>query len=542
VSRSALGLDFGTESVRALIVDCETGIERAEAIRKYPHGVITDRLPGGKSSLPPEFALQHAGDYVACAIEAIQEALKHVPAADIIGVGVDFTACTILPIKADGTPLQMLPEFKDEPHAWVKLWKHHAAQPEADRVNSLAAQRGEKFLAYYGGQISSEWMLPKAWEIAKQAPQVYAAADLIIDAGDWMVYQLTGVMSRNSCAAGYKGLWNAELGFPSTEFLRALDPAIESLRDKWLQNIVAPGTSVGGISSAFAARSGLIPGTPVSAATIDAHSGVAGMGVYREGAFSVIMGTSSCHMVLSRELKLFNEGYAGVVKDGILPEFYGYESGQAAVGDIFGWFAREFGPREGDAFRQLSRGASQIKPGESGLIALDWMNGNRSVLMNSNLSGVVLGLTLDTKPHEIYRALIEATAFGSRRIFEAYKDQKIPLNEAVVCGGLTQDPFILQTYADVLGVPVKAAASTQAVALGAAIFGALAAGSSRGGFDDAETAVVRMTRPATRTYWPDPKTKSVYDSLYSMYLAAHDFFGRQKPELMTELKKLRSLS
>lgn len=529
--RYALGLDYGTESMRALVVDCATGDEAAQAVVPYRHGVVTKSLPSSTKPLPHDFALQHAGDYLECALEATQAVLKTVAAEEIVGIGVDFTACTILPILKDGTPLMWTDRFRDHPHAWVKLWKHHAAQPEADLVNKIASERNEPFLKYYSGLISSEWMLPKCWEIANHAPDVYAAADLIIDAGDWIVQQLTGKFTRNSCAAGYKGLWNAELGFPSREFLRALDPKIEHVADKWLQNIVAPGQKAGEISRSFAAKSGLIAGTPVSAATIDAHSGVAGMGVYHEGPFSLIMGTSTCHMALSRELRLF-DGYAGVVKDGILPGFYGYESGQSAVGDIFGWFAKSFMQTD---FDELSRKAALLKPGESGLVALDWLGGNRSLLMNANLTGTVLGFGLDTKPEELYRAWIEATAFGTRMIIEAHAEHGIPMTELAVCGGLVKDPLIMQIYADVTGLPVKIAASGQAVALGAAIFGALVADASL----DIESTITRMTKPPIKVYKPDLAAKPVYDKLYAVYRHAHDHYGREHAEVMKELKEIR---
>jgi len=533
MNRYALGLDFGTESVRAIAVDCETGAEAAEAVSPFRHGVVTSALPGSTAPLPPDFALQHAQDYIDSMLEVIRRVLEKVPAADIVGVGIDFTACTILPIRRDGTPLMLLPEFASNPHAWVKLWKHHAAQPEADKVNALAAQRGEKFLQYYSGLVSSEWMLPKSWEIAKKAPDVYRAAELIIDAGDWIVFQMTGVLCRNTCAGGYKGLWNAELGFPSLEFLTALDPILGTLRDKWLQNMVAPGVRAGEVSAAFAAKCGLKQGTPVSAATIDAHSGVPGMGVSGEGPLSIIMGTSSCHMILSRELKLF-KGYAGVVKDGIVPGFYGYESGQSAVGDIFAWFAKDFmGSRAANPFAKLSRQAAKLKPGESGLVALDWMNGNRSVLMNANLSGMIAGLTLASKPEHVYRALIEGTAFGTKIIVDSYRDNGVPVTELVVCGGLVKDALILQIYADVMDLPVRVAASGQAVALGAAIFGAAAAG-----VGSIEALVAKMTRPPVKTYKPRAMAADAYRALFLLYKECHDHFGRERPEQMLRLKDM----
>ena len=536
--RYALGLDFGTESVRALIVDCATGAEAAQSTVRYAHGVITARLPGSESPLPPDFALQHPQDYLDAAIAALSEAAKSVPADEIIGIGVDFTACTMLPVLSDGTPLMALKKFAGNPHAWVKLWKHHAAQPEADRVNETAHARGEKFLKYYSGIISSEWMLPKCWETANKAPEVYAAADLFVEAGDWFVQQMTGSFCRNSCAAGYKGLWNAELGFPYVEFLTALDPALGGLPDKWLRNITAPGRKAGELTRAFAARTGLREGTPVSAATIDAHSGVAGMGVSKEGPMSVIMGTSSCHMSLSRELKLF-DGYAGVVKDGILPGYYGYESGQSAVGDVFGWFVNDFlKVTAADPFAEIARRAAALEPGAGGVVALDWMNGNRSVLMNANLSGMLLGLTLRTRPEEVYRALIEGTAFGTKMIVEAGLRGGIPVDELVVCGGLTKDPMIMQIYADVTGLEVRVSPSTQAVALGAAIFGAAAAGARSGGFDNMPDAISAMAKPPAQTYRPRKEAGAVYERLYAVYKRAHDFFGRENAALMKSLREI----
>jgi L-ribulokinase len=439
-------------------------------------------------------------------------------------------------VLKDGTPLMELPEFAHHPHAWVKLWKHHGAKDEADQINELAKARKESFLKYYGGTISSEWMLPKCLEILNHAPDVFERADLIVDAGDWIVHALTGSWSRNSCAAGYKGFWSEELGFPSTDFLKALDPKLESLHEKWLKNIVPPGQKAGVVSDTFAKISGLKAGTPVSAATIDAHSGVAGMGVFQTGSMSIIMGTSSCHMALSSELKIF-EGFGGVVKDGILPGFYGYESGQAAVGDLFAWFNRDLLGRS--SFEEIGARAKLLKPGQAGVVALDWQNGNRSVLMNPHLSGMFLGLTLQTKPEQIYRACVEATAMGTRRIIESYTENGIPIREIVVCGGLTKESWLLQIYSDVCKLPLKVAASNQAVALGAAIFGAL---SAEGGITHArlENRIVRMTRPAIKTFHPEPKSQAIYEKLYSVYLDAHDYFGIKRPDLMKSLRECQA--
>lgn len=536
MNRYALGIDYGTESVRALIADCKTGEEIAEATHLYKHGVITGRLPFGTENLPGDFALQCADDYIEGALCVIRDVLKTVSAEEIIGIGVDFTACTVLPVKRDGTPLQNLDEFKDNPHAWVKLWKHHAAQPQADRINEVARACGEKFLDYYSGIISSEWLIPKCWETLQKAPKVYAAADLFVEAGDWIVQQITGNFSRNACAAGYKGLWSEELGNPSQEFLTELDPNLSGLHGKIIDRIVAAGQEAGTVSEVFAARSGLKAGTPVSAATIDAHSGVPGAGVSAAGPLCMIMGTSGCHMLLSEDLHLFN-GYAGVVKDGITPGFYGYESGQAAVGDIYGWCAKTF---MNQPLKDIEQKAAALRPGEHGLVALDWMNGNRSVLMDAGLSGTILGLTLNSKPEEVYRALVEATAFGTKIIINSYIDNRVPVTGLVACGGLIRFDFIMQTFADILELPVQTAASGQAVALGSAIFGAVAAGSRRGGFDTVAEAVEKITKPFTKTFTPNPAASAVYREFFAVYKRCHDFFGKEEPQLMKILKQIRN--
>ncbi|MFA5688844.1 MAG: ribulokinase [Kiritimatiellales bacterium] len=537
MKRYALGLDFGTESVRALVVDCETGREAAEATCAYAHGVITETLPGDSKKLISESALQCPADYMNGMLTVTRTVLEKVPANEIIGIGIDFTACTVLPIKSDGTSLCALPEFKNEPNAWVKLWKHHAAQPQADRVNEIAHARGEKFLEYYSGIISSEWLVPKCLETLERAPGVYAAADLFIEAGDWVVQQMTGAFTRNACAAGYKGMWSEELGNPSPEFLAALNPELAGLNDKLVAKIVAAGEEAGTISAAFAKLSGLQAGTPVSGAIIDAHSGVPGMGVSTAGPFCMIMGTSSCQMLPAEKLHLFN-GYAGVVKDGILPGMYGYESGQAAVGDLFGWFTKKF---MNQPIQEIEAKAAQLKPGESGLIALDWMNGNRSVLMDAGLSGMILGLTLSSKPEEVHRALIEATAFGTKIIVDSYVNNGVPVSELVACGGLIRFDLVMQIYADVLELPVKTAASGQAVALGSAIFGAVAAGKNRGGFDTVEEAVANMTKPATKTFMPNPAASKIYRELFAVYKRCHDIFGREEKQLMKALKQIKAV-
>lgn len=548
----SIGLDFGTESCRALLVDMATGEEVAQATYIYKNGVITDELPiDANIKLPPEWALQDPEDYLRAISKVIKDVLEQGGAKpqEVVGVGIDFTACTMLPVKSDGTPLCLLKEYRNNPHSWVKLWKHHGAQKEADDINRVAGERKEEFLKYYGGLISSEWMIPKCLQIAREAKEVYDATDLFIDAGDWIVLKLTGKKTRNSCVAGYKGMWIDTLGFPSKDFLRAVDPLIEHIvEEKFITNIVPPGVIAGKIDERGAKLSGLPKGTPVSAATIDAHSGVPGIGVTGEGIMSLILGTSTCHMVLSKKPILF-EGFAGMVKDGIIPGFYGYESGQAATGDILAWFVKNFIPpqyaeeakRKNISLHQLlSEKADNLAPGASGLVVLDWMNGNRSVLMNANLSGLIIGLTLATKPEDIYRAIIEGISFGTKRIIESYASAGINIDELAGCGTLSRNPLIMQITADITGLPIKAGASEQAVALGAAIFGALVAGKQYGGFDTVEEAVAKIVRPPIAVYKPKVEGIKIYQQLYKEYLKLHDQFGLQE-EMMIRLRRLSQL-
>jgi len=536
MSKYALGLDFGTESCRAILVDVLSGEEIAGSVHSFKHGVISEVLPDSDVKLEKDFALQNPNDYLESLQETVRDVIsqQNLSTQDIIGIGIDFTACTVIPIKKDGTPLCNLAAFKNRPHAWCKLWKHHGAQAEADEINQKAIENKENFLSYYGGVTSSEWMIPKCLEVARKDPEVFEQTDYFIDAGDWIVYQLTGKYARSACFAGYKGCWVDKLGFPSPDFLKSVDPRIEHLEGKWLTPITAPGRAVGRLNESGQRLTGITAEIPVSASIIDAHSGVAGCGISEKHVMCIIMGTSSCHMVLSKKPVLF-DGFAGLVKDGILPGFYGYEFGQSAVGDIFGWFAREFFPGTRDAaLRHFSEKAAKLKPGETGLIALDWMNGNRSVFMNANLTGIIVGLTLQTKPFEVYRALIEATAFSTRKIIETYYK---PIKKIVVCGGLTVEPLIMQIYSDVVGLPIQVASSKQTVALGAAIFGAMAAGKENNGYDDVQEAISLMVKPPEASYKPDPYNKKVFARLYEEFLKLHDFFGYQ-PEIMGELKRL----
>ncbi len=547
-----IGIDFGTLSGRAVIVDVTNGAELATAVHPYAHGVIDEKLPDSGIPLEPDWALQDPIDYLEVLKNAVPQALaaSGVSPEEVIGIGVDFTSCTMLPVTADGTPLCNLPQWRDQPHAWVKLWKHHAAQPEADQINAIAREQGfEDLLARYGGKVNSEWFLPKAWQILDEAPQVYEAADRIIEAGDWIVWQMTGVETRNACAAGYKGMWSKKDGFPPPAFLRALDPGLEHLVDEKMSHDILPlGARAGGLTAAAAAWMGLRPGTAVAVAVIDAHAAVPAATVSGPERMVIIMGTSNCHMVVSDE-EIILPGISGVVADGILPGLYGYEAGQACVGDHFAWFVENATPasyqREAEArgmsvYDLLEEKAAQLRPGESGLLALDWWNGNRSVLVDADLTGMMVGLTLSTRAEEIFRALIEATAFGTRMIIETFIENGIPVREIVATGGLPdQNRLLMQIYADVTGLPLHVAASGQTSALGAAMHGAVAAGAAAGGYDSLTEAAARMAGLRDERYLPISENQAIYQKLYEEYRILHDYFGRGDNDVMKRLKAIR---
>jgi len=547
----AIGIDYGTQSGRAVLVDLADGTEVADHVTPYPHGVIDETLPGSGKRLEPDWALQHPDDYIEVLRRSVPAVLEMsgVDPTDVIGIGIDFTACTMLPVDAQGTPLCLLPQYRDNPHSWVKLWKHHAAQDEANKINRIAEARGEKWLKRYGGKISSEWMIAKVWQILDEAPEIYDAADQFLEATDWVIAQLSGNILRNSCTAGYKAIWHKQEGYPSREYFKALDPRLENLTETKLRGEIVPlGTRAGGLTPEMAKITGLREGTAVAVGNVDAHAAVPGVGVTEPGKLVMAMGTSICHMLLGTEEREV-EGMCGVVEDGIIPGYFGYEAGQSAVGDIFEWYVEEAVPayvkeaaeREGVSVHEwLEARAAKLKPGESGLVALDWWNGNRSVLVDADLTGVIVGCTLLTKPEEIYRALLEATAFGTRKIVEAFDGSGVEVKELYACGGLPQkNRLLMQIYADVTNREIKVAASRQTPAVGAAMFAAVAAGAEAGGYDSIVEAAKKMARVREESFKPIPENAAIYDRLYQEYTALHDYFGRGGNDVMKRLKALK---
>jgi L-ribulokinase len=547
----AIGIDYGTESGRAVLVDLRDGAEVADHVTPYPHGVIDEQLPNSDVLLDHEWALQHPGDYLEVLKRSVPAVMKSsgVNPEDVIGIGIDFTACTMLPIDAMGEPLCFKHDLRQNPHSWVKLWKHHAAQDEANKINAIAASRKESFLPRYGGKISSEWMLAKVWQILNEAPEIYDHTDRFLEATDWVVSQMTGNIVRNSCTAGYKSIWHKQDGYPNPSFLAALDPRLERLTETKLRGDVYPlGTKAGELTIAMAEAMGLKPGTAVAVGNVDAHAAVPGVGVVTPGKLVMAMGTSICHMLLGTKEERV-EGMCGVVEDGIIPGYLGYEAGQSAVGDIFAWYVEQGVPayvHEAAAADRMSvhgwleKQASAYRPGATGLIALDWWNGNRSVLVDTELSGLLIGCTLSTKPEEIYRTLLEATAFGTRKIIDSFQDNGVEVNELYACGGLPQNNrLLMQIYADVMNREIKIADSKQTPALGAAMFGAVAAGSTKGGYDNIVDAANKMARVRKETFRPIPQHVEIYEKLYREYTTLHDYFGRGSNDVMKRLKSIR---
>jgi len=547
----SIGIDFGTESGRAVLVKVEDGEEVASSVYEYKDGVIDEFLPDTSIKLEPDWALQNPVDYINTLKKTIPDLLKKsgVSPKEIIGIGIDFTSCTMMPTNKEGTPLCMIDKYKNNPHSWVKIWKHHAAQPEADKINKVARERKEEFLSRYGGKYSSEWFFSKSLQILNEAPEIYEAADRLIEGADWIVFQLTGKERRNSCTAGYKALWDSEKGFPPPGFFRALDPRFENIiEEKMSQDIYSLGERAGGLTAEMARLTGLLAGTPVAVGNVDAHVSVPAATITSSGKMLMVMGTSICHMMVDKNLHII-PGVCGIVKEGILPGYYGYEAGQSGVGDIFAWFVENCVPerysqeatRRGvNIHRLLEEKASTLRPGESGLIALDWWNGNRSILVDANLSGLLMGCTLETKPEEIYRTLIEATAFGTYKIINTFEENGVRIEELYACGGLPEkNKLLMQIYADITGREIKIAASSQTPAFGSAMFGAVAAGRKNGGYDNIMEATRKMAHLKAERFKPDQKNHSLYKRIYAEYEKLHDYFGQGGNDVMKRLKRQR---
>lgn len=545
MKRYVIGIDYGTLSGRCVLVDAECGVEVAQSVLPYAHAVMDKALPCG-APLPPDYALQHPQDYLDVLRVTVSDVLHKsgVRPEEVLGIGIDFTASTLLPINEDGEPLCFLPNFEQNMHAYAKLWKHHAAQYAADEINALAKERGEEWLARYGGKTSCEWAFPKILQILREAPEVYDAAHSFIEAADWISLCLTGKHTRSAAFAGYKWLWDAENGYPSNEFFRALDERFDGIiGTKVCTNVLAAGGVAGLIDSRGASLTGLCEGTVVAVPMIDAHAAMPALNVTEGGDLMLVLGTSACH-ILNSDKQVRVDGICGYVKDGVIPGLLTYEAGQSGVGDIFDWFVKTCVPANyleeaaslGVSIHKILRDkAMKLTPGQSGLLALDWHSGNRSVLVNSNLSGLVMGLTLATTPEEIYRALIEATAFGLKVIIDRFESSGIEIKSICAAGGIAlKDEMLMQIYSDVLAKEINVSSSTQAAALGSAVYALVAAGI----FESVEAAARHIAKPYVKTYLPIEKNVRIYGELYAEYKLLHDYFGTASG-IMERLKAIR---
>jgi L-ribulokinase len=540
-----VGVDFGTLSARALVVRVADGTPAGTAIHEYRHQVMDSELAATGEALPPDWALQDPEDYRDVLRHAVPAAIEDagIDPGQVVGIATDFTASTVLPTLADGTPLCQLEGLRDDKHAYVKLWKHHAAQPHADRINELARERGEPWLPRYGGKISAEWQFAKALQLLDEAPGVYRRADRWIEAADWIIWQLTGHETRNACTAGYKGIYQ-DGKYPSRDFLAALDPGFATFaEDKLDHPITSLGRLAGTLTPRAAAWTGLPEGIAVAAGNVDAHVTAPAAGGIRPGQMVAITGTSTCHVMNSGSLAEV-PGMCGVVDGGIVAGLWGYEAGQSAVGDIFAAFTAHGVPasyfdearsRGVSVHDVLSREAARQPAGAHGLIALDWLGGNRSVLVDHHLSGAIVGLTLASTAPEIYRALVEATAFGTRVIIEAFGAAGVGVQELIMAGGLLKNELFMQVYADVMRRPLCVIGTDQGPALGSAIHAAVAAGA----YVDVPEASGAMGTLHRDVYRPDPASADVYDELYWEYVRLHDYFGRGENEVMHRLRALR---
>jgi L-ribulokinase len=552
-----LGLDYGTNSVRTVIVSVQDGREVSTALWNYAHGT-----QGVILSRDPNLARQHPGDYVKGAEETIKKAfagakrsVRGFKPEQIIGIGVDTTGSTPLPVDRNGQPLALDRRFAKNPAAMAWLWKDHTGVAEAGEITALAQKVRPQYLAKCGGTYSSEWFFSKILHCLRTAPDVFDAAYTWVECADWIPAMLTGTeapekLTVGVCAAGHKAMYNdAWGGYPDAEFLSQLDPKMGELRSRLRPKAHSIERSVGGLTAEWAKRTGLPAGIPVAVGAFDAHLGGVGSGI-GPGTLVKIIGTSTCDMMVAPldESLADVPGLCGIVEGSILPGYYGLEAGQSAVGDIFNWFVNYLQPlgKKAGSHEALSKAAAKLAPGESGLLALDWNNGNRTILVDQRLTGLLIGQTLYTTPAEIYRALIEATAFGALTIINRFEEYQVKVEQIVNCGGIAEkNPLVMQIYADVTGRPIKISRSAQTCALGAAIAGAVVAGRNAGGYDNYADAQKSMTGLKSKVFEPNPQSHAVYKQLYTLYRKVHDAFGTQQGDgqlygVMKELIEIRN--
>ncbi|MEJ2354468.1 MAG: ribulokinase [candidate division WOR-3 bacterium] len=543
MKKYAIGLDFGTNSCRSLIVDLSDGTELASYVFPYPSGkdgILLDPKEPNLARQNPQDYLDGIKETITNAISKAKKENSEFNPENIIGIGIDTTGSSPMPVNSEGKPLCFLPEFKNNLNAMVWLWKDHTGHTEAAQITELANKMRPEYLSKIGGTYSSEWFWSKILHCHNTDPDVFNAAKSFVEICDWIPAVLTGEtrpdrIKRSICAAGHKAMYNSEWGgLPDKAFLSALSPALAPLRDRLYEKTCTSNQLAGNLSGEWAKELNLKPGIAIAVGAFDAHMGAVGAGI-KPGTLVKILGTSTCDIMISPNDKKLADipGVCGIVDGSVMPGYFGIEAGQSAVGDIFLWLVNnlvpeKYGKTVDEKFENLAREAAKQKPGEHGLLALDWNNGNRTILVDVRLTGLLLGQTLHTEPHEIYRALIEATAFGALTIINRIEEYGVPVKEIVNCGGLaSKNPFLMQIYADITGRPMEISGSEQTPALGAAIFGAIAAGKETSGFLNIEEAQDTLTGIKKR-FEPNPENNSVYKKLYVLYKQLHDAFGTEK--------------
>lgn len=547
MKKYSIGIDFGTLSARAVLADVFSGEIVASDTYEYGHGVIEQQMPDG-AGLPEGFALQDPGDYLEAIAALIPGllSLAGISAEQVIGIGTDFTSSTMIPVKKDGTPLCRLKQYRNRPFAYAVLWKHHASQKAADQINEKAKETGQKWLNRYGGKISSEWSIPKLLQMYEEDQEIYEQTDVWVEAVDWIVWQLTGIENHSYSTMEFKAIWDQKEGFPAQEFFRKLAPGFEKEAiNKLGTNFLPQGVKAGGLTSYMAQVTGLKEGTPVSSGIVDAYACLPAVGIDEPGKMLLIVGTSVCEILVEPEGKDV-PGLCGRARDGILPGYYAHEGAQSAGGDILAWFTKVCcsGEMEREAEKKrislhtlLTEKAAGLRPGETGLLVLDWWNGNNCILDDMYLSGMIVGLTLSSRPEEIYRAIMESIAFGSRVNVEQFQKHGILVKQILAAGGICKkNELMMQIYADVFNMPVHVSAAEQGPALGSAMFGAVAAGKKGGGYDSIYEAVPKMKAPVGKIYNPVPDHVKVYDELFLEYKKLHDYFGCGGNDVMYRLR------
>ncbi|MBQ3597372.1 MAG: ribulokinase [Clostridia bacterium] len=534
MAKYVIGIDYGTLSARALLLHADDGKEIAISEFVYPHAVMSEKDISGKPEKPTT-ALQHPQDYLDALSFTVKDVLKKsgVSANDVCGIGIDFTSCTVLPTDINGVPLCFYDRFKEKENAYVKLWKHHGANDQAERMTEIAKQTKQGWLEDYGGKVSSEWLFPKLFETAECSPTVYDSTALFLEAGDWLTYILTGNLVRSSCMAGFKALWSADGGYPSQDYLEKVNPIFKTALQKVKGRVLPVCEKAGELNDKGALLTGLNNGTVVAVPVIDAHVALPSAGVTDDGGLLIIMGTSACHIVLSEKDKKI-KGICGKVKDGVAKGYFAYEAGQAGFGDILDWFINNWVTQEYfeqaknqgvNIFDYLNQKASLLAMGKNSVLVLDWWNGNRTPYADYSLSGAVFGLNLKTKPEEIYYAIITALAYGTKRIIQTYENSGVAVNTVTASGGIAvKNHFFMQVFADVLGKEISVVDSKQAGAKGSAIYASVASGL----FPSLKESAKVLGDKCYKKVVPNLENTKLYDKQYDRYVEISEFFASKK--------------